>query len=132
MGSIVEGDVDVKGGLRFSKSITAAQNYILSFHSQNNLNVTYSLNTSTAKLYRSIGGGANTIYPYYLSNIGVNMYGKNGQMFTYYDANENVTAAAANISRIKIGFIVNSGSGSYTDWQGQADVTSSIAVDRYE
>lgn len=128
---MIEGDSQAKG-LRFSRIIDAIpDNYRITFTNQDDQSISYRLDTATNTLYRSINAGAQARIPYYAVS-GVGIVGKSGALFTYYDANEDVTAVAANVRRIAIHLIASTGSGSYNDWQGQSGQGSSIAVKKFQ
>ena len=55
---------------------------------------------------------AEAAMPAYASGLsGVTLSGKNGTLFTYYDANGAVTATAADVRRIRIIVIAKTGTG---------------------
>ena len=123
---MIEGDNRAKG-LRFSRSVTSIPNsYQIAFVNQDNQSIEYRMDTSANKLYRSIDAGAETEIPYYAS--GLTLTGVNGSLFTYYNSADAITTAPAAVRRIAIHLIAKSGSGSYSDWQGQSQQASSIAV----
>lgn len=129
--TLIDGD-NQAGGLRFSKSITDIQDYQVTFVNRDNQNVICRLDTVTNKLYRSVNGGAEAMAPYYAAPSAISMTGKNNKLFTYYDANEAVTAVPADVRRISITLIAKTGSGSYDNWQGQSEASTSIAVKKYQ
>ena len=134
---MIEGDPQVKG-LRFSQKITDAQNYQVTFVNQDGQTILYQLNTGTNKLYRQIlipGPGPLTLIPYYGGVSGLSITGKNSKLFTYRDANEAVMTTPinpANVRRIEMTLIAKTGSGSYSEWQGQSEQNSSIAVKKFQ
>jgi hypothetical protein len=128
---MIDGDSQV-GGLRFSRSITAIQDYQVTFMDEDNQSVVCRLDTIANKLYRSVNGGAEALIPYYAAPSAISISGKNNKLFTYYDANEAVTAVPANVRRISITLIAKTGSGSYDEWQGQSEVSTSVAVKKYQ
>lgn len=128
---MIEGDSSAKG-LRFSRAITAIpSNYQMTFTNQDTQSISYRMDTGTNKLYRSINGALEAQIPYYAVS-GVSITGKSGALFTCYDANEAVTAVAANVRRIAINLITSTGSGSFDDWQGQSGQGSAIAVKKFQ
>lgn len=132
MDIIVDGDRRAKG-LRFSRAITAVGNNQVDFANQDGQTVRYRLDTGTSKLYRSVNGGVEEAIPYYASVPGVSMVSKTaGQLFTYYDANETVTATAASVRWITIGLNAKTGTGSYDNWQGQSQQSTSVAVKKFQ
>jgi len=85
------------------------------------------------KLYRKIGAAAEDIIPSYVSGAaGISLSGKSGDLFTYYDSSEAVTATAANVRRIRIILIAKSGTGLYNDWEGLSEQASSVSIDRLQ
>lgn len=128
---MIEGDSRAKG-LRFSRAVNSIpNNYQITFTNQDNQSISYRLDTSSDKLYRSISGGAEVQIPYYATG-GVSITQTSSALFTYYGANDIVTAAPANVRRIAINLIVKTGSGSYNDWQGQSGQGSCIAVKKFQ
>jgi prepilin-type N-terminal cleavage/methylation domain-containing protein len=128
---MIEGDSNGRG-LRFSRVISAIPNSNqITFLNQDSQTIIYRLDTGANKLYRSINGAAETQIPYYAAS-GVNISGKSGALFTYYDVNEAVTLTAANVRRIAINLLASTGSGSYNDWEGQSGQGSSVAVDKFQ
>jgi len=127
---MIEGDSQAKG-LRTSRNITNIQDYQVAFNNQNNQSVRYRLDTAANKLYRSINGGAETLFPYYVP-MGVTITDKNNKVFTYYDANEVVTNNPANVRWITMTLIAQTGSGSFANWEGQSEQTSAVAVKKFQ
>ena len=130
LGIMIEGDGQVKG-LRFSKSITDIDDDEVTFHNQDNQSIVYRLDTGTEKLYRSINGATEMLIPYYVTT-GINITGKDNKLFTYYDAGDTETSDPEDIRRIKVTLIAKTGTGSYTDWEGQSEQSSSIKVSKFE
>lgn len=126
---MIEGDAQAKG-FRFSQSVTSITGTNdITFVNQDSQSIRYYLSGST--LYRSIAGGAGVAIPYYTSS-GITMSAKSGTLFTFYDASEIATNTAANIRRIVIGLIGQTGSGTYANWQGSSSQMSSVAVDKFQ
>jgi len=128
---MIEGDAPAKG-LRFSRAINTAQDNQVDFNFFDNADSLvkakrFRLDTGTGKLYQSVAGGTETLVPYYLGS-GLTLTGQSNKLFSYYDANESPTAVLADIRRIQINLVVKSGSGSYSDWEGQSQQSSAIAV----
>ncbi|MBU2102116.1 MAG: prepilin-type N-terminal cleavage/methylation domain-containing protein [Candidatus Omnitrophota bacterium] len=123
---IIEGDT-VARGLRFSANITTSQPNTLIFTNQDNQLVNYTVTGN--KLYRQINASAPALSPaYQVGAIGVS--GRNGTLFTYYDANDVATATAASVRRVRIDVTVLTGTGSYADWQSSSNQSSSVSVKR--
>jgi len=128
--NIIEG-IPADRGLRFSRSISIAEDNRVIFKNQNSQEVIYNLDVNTGKLYRSIAGGPYVLFPYY-SFSGVKLAGKNNKLFTYYDALDAEVSNPADVRRIKITLVAKTGSGSFADWQGMSEQCSSIAVNKFE
>ncbi|MCX5681696.1 MAG: type II secretion system protein [Candidatus Omnitrophica bacterium] len=129
MNIMIEGDDQAKG-LRFSLSVTAISGTNdITFINQDSHTIRYYL--SSGVLYRTIDGGTATAVPYYAST-GITMSAKAGTLFAYYDASESSTSTPANIRRVVIGLIAQTGSGNYSDWQGKSDQMSSVYVAKYQ
>ncbi len=127
---MIEGDSLAKG-LRYSKYISAIADNELTFVDQSGQNISYKIDTGTSKLYRSIAGGAWAFIPYYLQS-GINVTGKSNKLFTYYDSSNGTTSTPSSVRRIKITLIAKTGTGSYSDWEGSSEQSSSIAVKRFQ
>lgn len=128
---MIEGDSKAKG-LRFSRVISSIpDNNRLTFINQDAQSIRYRLDTSSNALYRSISGGPEEQIPYY-SASGLSITGRGNALFTYYDANNIVTANPADVRRIDINLVAASGSGSYNDWEGESGQGSSIAVKKFQ
>jgi len=128
---MVDGDAQAKG-LRFSRAISTIAANRVDFIDGDGKTVYFRLDTGTNKLYRSINGGLEVNIPSYSSVSGLNLSGKSGTLFTYYDAVNAVTAVAANVRRIQIILIAKSGTGLYNDWQGQSEQATSVAVKKLQ
>jgi len=123
-------------GLLFSRAITNLADNNLTFINQDNKTITYRLDTATSRLYRDWDMDGDNVtdtelIPYYAAS-GITVRGKNNKLFTYYAVNETVTSVPANVRRIQISLIAKTGSGSFTDWQGQSAQNSSIAVYKFQ
>lgn len=127
---MIEGDASAKG-LRFSMSITVVEDNQVTFKNQDSQIIRYRLDINTSRLYRSISGGPEALLPYYLTS-GISIAGKNNVLFTYYDATDTPTTNPADVRRIKVTLIARTGSGSFADWQGQSEQSSSVAVSKFE
>ncbi len=127
---MIEGDNQAKG-LRTSRIVTNIQDYQVTFINQDNQTVRFRLDTGSNKLYRSINGGQETLIPYYVAPA-MNMLVQNNRLFTYFDAAEIITTDPANVRRIEVTLIARTGSGSYTDWEGQTELTSAVAVKKFQ
>jgi prepilin-type N-terminal cleavage/methylation domain-containing protein len=128
---MVEGDSQAKG-LRFSRVITAIGSTRVDFIDGDGKTVYFRLDSGTNKLYRSINGATEQAVPAYSAAPGLNLSGKNGVLFSFYDLNGAPTAAAANVRRINMILVAKTGSGLYNDWQGQSEQASSVAVKRLQ
>lgn len=127
---MIDGDSQAKG-LRFSRAVTNVQNYQITFTNQDSQSVRYRLDTTANKLYRSINGAAETLLPFYVGT-GVNVLGKNNRLFAYYDAAGAVTATPANVRWITMALIARTGTGLYSEWEGQSEQSTSVAVSRFQ
>ncbi|MDD5408913.1 MAG: prepilin-type N-terminal cleavage/methylation domain-containing protein [Candidatus Omnitrophica bacterium] len=128
---MAEGDIQAKG-LRFSRAITAINANRVDFIDGDGKTVYFRMDTGTNKLYRSINGAAEQAIPAYANAAGLNLSGKSGSLFTYYDINGATTAIAANVRRIRMILIAKSGTGLYNDWQGQSEQASSVSVKKFQ
>lgn len=121
--TMIEGDATAQG-LRFSREMTTLGDNQLIFNNVDNEAVTYTLNTGTGRLYRSVDGGAQQLIPYFIEND-TTLLGVGNKLFTYYDQNGNITSTAANVRRVRIAMIARTGT---TTQDGQATQTSSVTV----
>ncbi|MBL7151291.1 MAG: type II secretion system protein [Candidatus Omnitrophica bacterium] len=128
--TMIEGEA-VARGLRFSKSISSVGADQVVFNNQDDQSISYRLDTGTAKLYRSVDGGAEALIPYY-AGTGINLSGAGGQLFSYYDSAEASTSTPADVRRVKINLVAMTGSGSYSDLEGKSEQASSVAVHKFE
>jgi len=128
---MTEGDSQAKG-LRFSRAITAINANRVDFVDGNADTVYFRLDTGTNKLYRAINGAAEQALPGYSGAAGLNLSGKNGALFTFYDAADAVTAVPADVRRIQIILIAKSGTGLYNDWEGTSEQATSVAVKKFQ
>ena len=130
---MIEGDPQAKG-LRFCKRINSMDDNQVTFTNENDDSVSYQLNTITNQLYRQINGNPSTLFPYYWPS-GIVVAGKNNKAFIYLDSNEAVidpvTGNPANVRRVAIDIVAQTGTGAFNQWEGQAELNSSIAVNRY-
>jgi len=126
---MVEGDPTAKG-LRFSKAIVAVAANQVDFTNEDNQTVRYRLNTATGQILRSVAAGAETPLLGY-SPAGITFSGKSGQVFQYLDANENATNNPALVRRVILNLAALSGSGNFSQWEGQSDLATAVAVQRY-
>ena len=127
--SMIEGDPQA-GGLRFSRAVTRARAYAVTFRDQDDRRVRYRLNRRDNKLYRSVQGGAEQLLPYY-AHAGVSILGENDRLFTYYDAQGAETNRPADVRWITMTLTARTGSGSFSAWEGESRQSSSVAVQRY-
>ena len=128
---MIEGN-DQARGLRFSQVITNITDNQITFINQDSQSIVYRLNAN--RLERSINAGAFAPIPYY-QKAGITVTGKSNRLFTYFDANEvaiTPPGTPANVRRIAMTVIAQTGTGSYVDWEGQSEQISSIAVKRFQ
>jgi prepilin-type N-terminal cleavage/methylation domain-containing protein len=135
---MIEGDNQAKG-LRFSGKITAIDPYRIDFTNQSAVPqaIYYRLDTGANQLKRKIGAAGEAAFPYYGTASGISVTGKSGQLFTYYDASDNLitifdAAHAALVRRIAMTLIAKTGTGAYANWQGQSEQSSSVAVKKFQ
>jgi len=132
MDKIIEGD-NLAKGLRFNKQITAISANSITFIDQDSKTVIVTLNTGTNKLTRTINALADNTFLYYQSPSDIGFFvGRNAATFLYYDSAGAVTATAANVRRVEINFIARTGTGNFSDWQGKAELSSSIKTSKFQ
>ena len=128
---IIYGD-NLAGGLLFSKQISASSDNSVTFTDQSDRVVIITLNTGTNKITRTIDTVADNNFLYYGARTGINfVVGRNAKMFTYYDSTDTATTTAANVRRVEINFIVRYQTGSFTNWQGSVERSSSVSTPKY-
>jgi len=127
---MIEGDAQAHG-LRFARVISAIAANDVTFINQDNITIRYRIVSN--QLLRTIGAATEVAIPAYVSSLAsVTVTGKSGTLFTYYDANEAVTATAANVRRIVMILIAKTGTGLYNNWEGQSEQASSVSIDRLQ
>ena len=133
MDIMIEGDNQAPG-LRFSRQITVAQAYQVTYIYQDQLGINHTVvlqyNPVTFRLSRSIDGVSSTI-PYYIKP-GTSLLVTNNRLFTYYNSSENSTATPANVRWIEMTLIARTGAGSYANWEGQSEQMTSVAVKKFQ
>lgn len=128
--TLIEGDTQVLG-LRYSRYIFSINDNQVIFFDKDSRRITYDVKAD-GYIERSIQGVSGHVdIPYYWTS-GISVKGKNDIFFTYYDSNEVVTATVSDVRRIKISLIAKTGTGTYSDWQGQSELSSSIAVRKFQ
>jgi len=127
---IIDGDSLAKG-LRFSRQISAVSPTSITFMDQDGKTVIFTL--SSNKITRTINAVADNAFLYYAASPSIIIaVGSSGALFSYYDSAGNVTATAANVRRVDINLAVRTGTGSFGQWQGQTERTSSIRVPKFQ
>lgn len=126
---MIEGDSQAKG-LRFCKSIASAGASQVIFINQDNQTIRYTYNSGPGTLTRTIGTGAAAVIPYY-AQAGISVSPRSAAFFTYYDEDGLATNTASDVRRVQIELIARTGTGSYSDWQGQSEQSSSVAVKKF-
>lgn len=101
----VDGD-DQAGGVRFSQAITQADDNQINFTDQSGNSV--AIQVLANKVYRSINGGGNSLIPYYAPED-LNLSGRGGQTFEYYDASDIITAVPSLVRRVNISLSASMG-----------------------
>lgn len=124
---MIEGDAQVKG-LRFNKGLTNILNYRMTFINQDGQRIRYRLDTAAKRIYRSIDGGGDVVFPYYAGQGSLNLTGQGNTLFSYYDQNGNSTTTPSQVRKISISLIARTGNGSQNEWQGERGLSSAIAV----
>jgi prepilin-type N-terminal cleavage/methylation domain-containing protein len=133
MEKIIGGDSNLAHGLRFSKQITAIAANSITFIDQDGKTVVVTLNTGTNKLTRTINAVADNTFLYYSAPADIGFFvGRNAAVFLYYDSAGSVTAIAANVRRVGVNFIARTGTGNFSDWQGKAEISSSIRTSKFQ
>jgi len=128
---MLEGDPSAKG-LRLSNSITTASANTVGFINTTGQTVEFLWDGVAKRINRRINGASWIIVPGYVpTGVYIDRKGASS-VFTYYDANEAQTSTPANVRRIKIEFKVTSGTGVYSDWQSEAEFSSSMAVRKFQ
>ena len=131
MDIMIEGDRQARG-LRFSRNITESLNESVAFKNADNLTVRFRWDSGNKKIYRQINSSAEAVIPYYLGSGVTVAPAANASVFSYYDADETSTTDSAGVRRVKMRFKVMTGSGNYSDWEGQAEHVSFVCVRKFE
>ena len=130
--AIVDGDINAKG-LRFSRQITAVAANTVTYVGQDSKTVIITLDTGTNKLTRTINAVADSNFLYYTASSSINItVGRNGALFLYYDSAGSITSTPANVRRIEVNLIAKTQTGSFQNWQGQSEASSSIYVPKFQ
>lgn len=132
LNKMIEGD-NLAGGLRFSKEITAAGDNTLAYIDQSGNAIVLALNTGTGKLSRTINAAPDSVFLYYQAAPNTLItFGRNAKLFTYYDSSGSVTAVPADVRRVEVNLLARTASGSFADWQGSTEYSSSVQVSKYQ
>ena len=143
MAAMTEGDQDVRGA-RYARTVIDASDTQFTYTygyptSSDQLSVRFRLQRDgqVYRVYRRTrpSGGGNwsrdTLVPYYVPP-GVTIVGKNSPqvIFTYRQAGDAAWngGATSTIRRVIIDIRVQTGSGSFSSWQGSFDLTSGVEI----
>ena len=140
--SMIEGNEDIRG-IRFTREVIDASamqfSYTYGYPATNQLSVRFRWDNADNHIYQSTSTdeGYNwsdeTAIPYYIP-LSINIDGKDtpSVIFTYKKANDANwvfgTDALNTIRRLIIGISVKTGAGSFSDFQGSIDITSSVEI----
>lgn len=132
---IIEGDHKARG-LRFSKSISDADDDTITFTTSDNDTVIYRWDVTEEKLYRNINASGELLIPYsYYGNIVVTGNPTTSEIFQYYDSSDTKLSTPVgtetSIESIKFNLIVQSGSGIVTEHQGKVKLTAGIDIKQF-
>lgn len=127
--NIIDGDSLAKG-LRFSRQLTAISATSVTFVDQDGRTVVYTLTGN--KITRTVNSAADSSFLYYAASASIVLSaGTSGVLFSYYDSAGNTTAVAADVRRVEINLKVTIGGGSFANWQGQSERSSSVRVPKF-
>ncbi|MFC1806983.1 type II secretion system protein [Candidatus Omnitrophota bacterium] len=132
---IMEGD-NQAGGLRYAISITSADEDEIEFVTQDNDTVVYRWDSGDERLYRNINGAGETLAPYtYYGDIIAKGSSSDSQIFRYYDSSASVISAPVatpdNIESIRIGVLIQSGTGNLSDNEGSMEILTGVDIKQY-
>ena len=132
---LIEGDHKAKG-LRFSKSISSADEDTIRFTTSDNDTVIYRWDVTEERIYRNINAQGESLIPYsYYGNIVVTGDPTTSEIFQYYDSSDlklsTPVGTETQIESIRFNIIVQSGSGIVTQNQGRVKLRAGIDIKQF-
>ncbi len=132
---LIEGDNQAKG-LRFTKSITTADEDSLTFINQDGDTVIYRWDSLDSRVYRKINSQAEVLVPSsYYGDITVKGESSDSEIFQYYDAvPSKLSVPAADetaIEAIRIEIIFEAGSGNVKENKGRISVKAGVDIKQF-
>jgi len=143
--TIIEGDPDIRG-IRFARSIIDASDgqfsYTYGYPAANQLSVRYRWDNTDGHIYRSTSTdqgsswSAESVIPYYMpASITIDGKTTPGVIFDYKKAGDvdwvSGSDPLADIRRVEIDITVMTGTGEFSNFQGEIDITSSAEIKDY-
>lgn len=135
MSIIIEGDNNTKG-LRFSKSITSADENGITFVNSDNDTVTYRWDVTAKKVFRNINSGGENPIPYsYYKNVTVKGRSSDPEIFQYYDSSASKiavpVASVSSIESVRMDLVIQAGSGDVEADQGKIEIETGVDIKQY-
>ncbi len=127
---LIDGDAQAKG-LRFSRQITSLADNDITFINQDGYSIRYRWDPASNTICRTVGAGSQVKLVYYLSGA-MSLSGSNNKIFSYYDSSGTATLNPADVRRVQLAVTAKTGTGAFSDWQGYAELTSAVAVPKYQ
>jgi len=134
-GIIIEGDDSAKG-LRFSKSITSADEDEITFTNTDNDTIAYRWDATEKKVFRNINNTGESTIPYsYYKNVIVKGSASDSEIFQYYDSSASKIAvpvvSVSSIESIRMNLIIKAGPGNVEASQGSIKIETGIDIKQY-
>jgi len=132
---LVEGDNQAKG-LRFTKSITSADEDDITFVTWDDDTVKYRWDVTEERIYRDINSQGEVLVPAsYYGDITVTGQSSDAEIFQYYDASASKLAVPVSdetdIEAIRMNLTLVAGSGIVKEHKGRIDVKSGVDIKQF-
>jgi len=132
---IIEGDNNAKG-LRFSKSITSADEDEITFTNTDNDTIVYRWDATEEKVFRNINSTGESAIPYsYYKNVILKGSASDSEIFQYYDSSASKiavpVASVSSIESIRMNLIIQAGPGKIEASQGRIEINTGIDIKQY-
>jgi len=133
---LVEGDSQAKG-LRFTKSITSADEDDITFITWDDDTVRYRWDATEKRIYRDINSQGEMLVPAsYYGDITVTGQSSDVEIFQYYDASVSKLSVPVSdetdIEAIRMNLTLVAGSGSVKEHKGRIDVKSGVDIKQFD
>ncbi len=132
---LIEGDNQAKG-LRFTKSITSADEDDITFVTWDDDTVRYRWDATAERVYRDINSQGELFVPAsYYGDITVTGQSSDAEIFQYYDASASKLSVPVSdetdVEAIRMNLTLVAGSGSVKEHKGRIDVKSGVDIKQF-